>query len=151
MAAQRVIVTARCHLGIGQRYCAPIKSSLRKKIVNRFKARNLTLGLYEREVCFKGIDIRPTRSSSVKSRSQSVAAIVAIDDELWSRRPCDMKPGGWRQLHPAGPHSPEDTSALPSPRCDRRNYVCNRCARARNCRSKNDESRWRDYGQSYRI
>lgn len=26
-----------------------------------------------------------------------------------------MKPGGWRQLHPAGPHSPEDTSALSYP------------------------------------
>lgn len=59
--------------------------------------------------------MRPPRLSSVKSRSQSVAAIVAIDDELWSRRPCDMKPGGWRQLHPAGPHSLENTSALPFP------------------------------------
>lgn len=30
------------------------KSSLRKRNVNRFKARNLAVGLYEREVCFKG-------------------------------------------------------------------------------------------------
>lgn len=60
-------------------------------------------------------DVRPPRLFSVKSRSQSVAAIVAIDDELWSRRPCNMKPGGWRQLHPAGPHSLEATSALSFP------------------------------------
>lgn len=43
---------------------------------------------------------------------------------------------GWRQLHPAGPHSPQGTSALLFPKHDRRNYVCNRCARARR---KNDE------------
>lgn len=84
---------------------------------------------------------RPSRSSSVKSRSQSVAAIVAID-ELWSRRPCDMKPEGVAAITPRrAALSPEDTSTLYSTAAGRRNYVCNRRERAHNCRGKNDEFR----------
>lgn len=42
--------------------CAPIESNLRKKIVNRFQTRNLTLGLHEREGYASKADARPSPS-----------------------------------------------------------------------------------------